>query len=355
MRNEIINLEINGIKVEVEQDTTVIEAAKKIGIQIPALCYDPELSLTGSCRMCVVEIEGMKNLPTSCTTVATEGMKVKTHSEPVIESRKMILELLLADHPLDCMTCQKNGNCLLQQYAYEYQVKNTTFSEAKKHSYPIEENNPFIIRDMNKCILCGKCVKVCSEIHGRDILQYSYRGFYTKITTAMDTTLLESDCVFCGSCVAVCPTGALVEKQMVGKGRSYEVEKIKTTCPFCGVGCNFDLNVKDGKVIGVTSNPTSEVNGRHLCVKGRFGTDFIHSKKRITTPMIKRDGIFIESSWDETLDFVASQLTKIKDSNGSDAIGVLSSARCTNEENYLMQKFVRSVIGTHNIDHCART
>ncbi len=208
---------------------------------------------------------------------------------------------------------------------------------------------------MNKCILCGKCVKACSEIQGRDVLHYAYRGFDTKITTAMDTTLIESDCAFCGSCVAVCPTGALVEKQMIGKGRSYEIEKIKTTCPFCGVGCNFDLNVKDGKVIGVTSNPTSEVNGRHLCVKGRFGTDFIHSEERITTPMIKKDGIFIEATWDETLDFVASWLKKIKHLYGHDSIGVLSSARCTNEENFLMQKFVRAVIGTNNIDHCART
>lgn len=349
-----VTLKIDGRKVTVPKGTTVLQAAQAAGIEVPALCYDPELSLSGSCRMCVVEIEGMNNLPTSCTTLATEGMVVKTHSTPVVESRKMILELLIADHPLECMTCQKNGNCLLQKYAYEYQVTDVSF-HGRQHHYPIEDNNPFIVRDMDKCIKCGKCVRVCDEIQGRNVLQYAYRGFDTKITTAMDKPLIESECVFCGSCVAVCPTGALLEKSMIGKGRSWEVEKVKTTCPFCGVGCNFDLNVKDGKVIGVTSNPESEVNGRHFCVKGRFGTDYIYSPERITTPMIKREGEFVESTWDEALDYVADRLMSIKGNYGSEALGALSSARCTNEENYLMQKFVRAVIGNHNIDHCART
>ncbi|KXG43537.1 NADH dehydrogenase [Tepidibacillus decaturensis] len=349
-----ITLTIDGRKVTVPSGTTVMQAAKQVGIHIPALCYDPELSLSGSCRMCVVEIEGMRNLPTSCSTIVTEGMIVKTHSEAVVESRKMILDLYLTDHPLDCMTCQKNGDCLLQQYAYEYQVKHSSF-EGRKHQYPIEDDNPFIVRDMNKCIVCGKCVRVCSEVQGRSILHFAYRGFDTKISTAMDTTLAESDCVFCGSCVAVCPTGSLLEKNMIGKGRSWEIEKVKTTCPFCGVGCNFDLNVKDGKVIGVTSNPTSIVNGRHLCVKGRFGTDFIHSEERLTSPLIKIDGVFVEASWDEALSLVAEKLSAIKNKYGSDSIGALSSARCTNEENYLMQKWIRAVIGNNNIDHCART
>ncbi len=349
-----VTLTIDGKAITVQKGTTIIKAAEEMGIQIPALCYDPELSLSGSCRMCVVEIEGMKNLPTACTTEATEGMKVRTKTEFVVEARKTILELLLADHPLDCMTCQRNGDCLLQQYAYEYQVNETPF-KGKKHQYTIEDNNPFIVRDMNKCIDCGKCVRVCSEVQGRDVLNFAYRGFDTKITTAMDVTLAESDCVFCGSCVAVCPTGSLVEKEMIGAGRSYEVEKVKTTCPFCGVGCNFDLNVKDGKVIGVTSNPTSEVNGRHLCVKGRFGTDYIHSPERITVPLIKKNGSFVETTWEEALTLVADKLSTIKDENGNQSIGVLSSARCTNEENYIMQKFVRGVLGNNNIDHCART
>lgn len=349
-----VTLTIDGRQISVPKGTSVLNAAEQADINIPALCYDKELSLSGSCRMCVVEINGMRNLPTSCTTEATEGMIVKTQSDSVIDARKTILELLIADHPLDCMTCQKNGDCLLQKYAYDYRVTNIPYS-GKKHNYQIEDNNPFIVRDMNKCIKCGKCVRVCSEVQGRDILHYSYRGFDTKITTAMDTTLIESDCVFCGSCVALCPTGSLLEKNMIGKGRSFEVEKVKTTCPFCGVGCNFDLNVVNDKVIGVTSNPTSEVNGRHLCVKGRFGTDYIYSPDRITTPLIRHGDEFVEATWDEALDLVAEKFTELKQEYGNDSIGVLSSARCTNEENYLMQKFVRGVIGNNNIDHCART
>ncbi|OEG00153.1 NADH dehydrogenase [Vulcanibacillus modesticaldus] len=349
-----VTLTIDGKQITVPEGTTVIQAAEKLGINIPALCYDPELSLSGSCRMCVVEIEGMNNLPTSCTTVVREGMNVKTKSAAVVESRKMILELLIADHPLDCMTCQKNGNCLLQQYAYEYDVKEISF-QGIRHDYPIETDNPFIVRDMNKCINCGKCVRVCSEIQGRDVLNFAYRGFDTKITVDLDLTLAESDCIFCGSCVAVCPTGALLEKNMIGKGRSYEVKKVKTTCSFCAVGCNFDLNVKDGKVIGVTSNPTSAVNGKHLCVKGRFGHDYIHNPNRLTTPLIKKNGEFVEATWDEALNLVAEKFSEIKKEYGNESIGVLSSARCTNEENYLMQKFVRAVIGNNNIDHCART
>ena len=349
-----ITLTIDGKKVTVPQGTTVKKACELNNIAIPALCYDPELTSVGSCRLCVVEVDGFKNLPASCVTTATEGMVIQTQSQAVVESRKMMLELLLADHPMECLTCHKNGSCLLQDYAYQYQVKGDLFA-GNKQRYPIENDNPFILRDLNKCIDCGKCVRVCSEIQGRNVLDYAYRGYEMKISTAMDNTLAGSDCVFCGSCVAVCPTGALVEKNMIGKGRSYEVEKIKTTCPFCGVGCNFDLNVNDGKIIGVTSNPDSIVNGRHLCVKGRFGTDYIYSEERITTPLIKKDGEFVESTWDEALGLVANRLLDIKKESGSGSIGVLSSARCTNEENYLMQKWVRAVIGTNNVDHCART
>ncbi len=351
---DFVNISIDGKQYLVSSDLTVLEAAKGVGIEIPALCYDPELSVNGSCRLCVVEIEGMKNLPASCVTKVQEGMKISTHSSKVAEARKIILELILADHPLECMTCQKNGSCLLQKYAYEYQVKESVFVGVKR-KYQIEDDNPFIVRDMEKCIRCGKCVKACSEVQGRNIIDFALRGFDTIVTPAFGKTLAGSDCVFCGSCVAVCPTGALTEKNMIGKGRSFEVEKIKTTCPFCGVGCNFDLNVNNGKIIGVTSNSTSVVNGRHLCVKGRFGTDYIYHPDRITTPLIKKDGVFTEATWDEAYDLIATKFLQIKEESGPDSIGALSSARCTNEENYLMQKLMRAAIGTNNIDHCART
>jgi len=349
-----VKIKIDGKEIFAKQGKTIMEVANENNLTIPALCYDPELSLSGSCRLCVVEVDGMRNLPISCTTVVTEGMIVETQSNRVVEARKTILELLLADHPQDCMTCQKNGNCLLQQYAYDYQVTGVSFT-GEHHAYAIEDNNPFIVRDMNKCINCGKCIRVCSEVQGQHILDYTNRGFDTKISPAFDASLIDSDCKFCGSCVAVCPTGALVEKKMVGKGRVWEIEKVKTTCPYCGVGCNFDLNVKDGKIIGVTSNDTSVVNGRHLCVKGRFGTDFIYHPERLQTPLIKRNGKFVEASWEDALDFVAEKFSSIKGEIGADYIGTLSSARCTNEENYLMQKFMRVVIGSNNIDHCART
>jgi len=301
----------------------------------------------------VVEIEGMRNLPPSCVTAAAQGMVVNTNTEDVKEARKTVLELLVANHPLDCMTCQKMGNCSLAEYAYEYGVSGNVFG-GEKSQHPIDDSNQFIVRDMNKCILCGKCVRACEEIQGRSVIDFAYRGFDTTVSPAL-LPLGESECVYCGSCVAVCPVGALTEKPMLGKGRPWEVTKVKTTCPFCGTGCNFDLNVKDGKVIGVTSNETSVVNGRHLCVKGRFGTDYIHGGRRITTPLIKKNGEFVEAAWDEALSLVAEKLTAVKEKYGPDSIGALSSARCTNEENYLMQKFMRAVVGTNNVDHCART
>lgn len=349
-----VTLTIDGRQVTVPAGTTVLDAAKAAGIFIPTLCYDPELSPWGGCRLCVVEIAGVRNLPISCMTTVTKGMVVYTASPAVIEARKTILELLLSNHPEDCLTCHKNGDCRLQDYAYLYGVRGGAFP-GDKRAYPIEDDNPFIVRDMNKCILCGKCVRVCVEIQGRSIVYFAYRGFNAKLNTALDLPLFQSECVFCGSCVEVCPVGALVEKPMLGKARRWEVKKVRTTCPFCGVGCNFDLNVKDGRVIGVTSNPESPVNGRHLCVKGRFGTDYIHSSDRLTSPLIKRNGEFVETTWDEALDLVAKKLSEIKAAYGPDAIAALSSARCTNEENYLMQKFMRAVIGTNNIDCCART
>lgn len=348
-----VTLSIDGQKVTVPAGMTVLEAAEKIGAFIPTLCHDPELSKPGACRICVVEIDGMRNLPASCVTAATEGMVVHTASPAVVEARKTIIELLLASHVEDCMTCQKFGNCKLAEYAYYYGVKKSSFV-GEQHAAPVDDSSAVIVRDTNKCVLCGKCVRVCDEIQGRHVLDFMHRGFNTIVGPAFNDGMGESVCVGCGSCVAVCPVGALTEKNMQGKGRSWEVTKVKTTCPYCGCGCNFDLNVKNGKVIGVTSNPTSEVNGRHLCVKGRFGYDFIHSSDRLTKPLIKKDDDFVEVSWDEALSYVVSRFKEIKAKDGSDAMAVLTSARCTNEENYLMNKVARVAFETNNIDHCAR-
>lgn len=350
-----VTLTIDGIQVTVPKGSTVLEAAESVGVFIPTFCHDPELSKPGACRICVVEIPGARNLPASCVTEATEGMVVYTASEAVLEARKTNLELLLANHPEDCLTCNKNGECKLQDYAYYYGVKVGAFP-GEKHNYPIEEDNPFIVRDMNKCILCGKCVRMCQEIQGNNAIDFAYRGFNALVTPAMGTTYSDSDisnCVFCGNCVSVCPVGALSEKGMLGKARKWEIEKVTTTCPYCGVGCSFDLNVKDGKVIGVTSTD-GDVNGRALCVKGRFGYGFINHPDRLKKPLIKKDGKFEEATWAEAIAFVKEKLGAVKANYGPDAIALLSSARCTNEENYLMNKLARAVLGTNSVDHCAR-
>ena len=351
---KMVNLSIDGKEVEVSAGTTVLNAAEQAGIHIPRLCYEPDLSPWGACRLCVVEIQGLRNLPASCVTTVKPGMVVQTRSPAVIEARQTILELLLAGHPQDCLTCEKMGDCKLSQYCYEYGVKKSAVPETEPN-YAVDDSNPFIVRDPNKCIACGKCVRACAEITGKNILELAGRGPGTRATIANGVPFVESECVFCGNCVSVCPTGALTEKQMQGKARRWEYQKVKTTCPFCGTGCNFDLCVKDDKVVGVASNPESIVNGRALCLKGRFGWDFVYSERRLTTPLIKRNGGFEPATWDEALDLIADRLSEIKAKHGPGAFASLSSARCTNEENYLMQKFTRAVMGTNSVDCCART
>ncbi len=347
----LVKLIIDGNEVQVPQGTTVLEAAQTMGIHIPRLCYDPDLSSVGACRLCIVEIEGMRNLPASCVTEAREGMVVRTNTPVVTEARKTVLELLIANHPTDCLTCEKLGECVLAKYCYDYGVIKSPFT-GEKHQYETEADNPFIVRDMNKCILCGRCIRACAEITGKNIIDFSYRGFNTRVAPFGDTPLSESECIYCGNCVAFCPVGALSEKQMLNQGRRWNLKKVKTTCTFCGTGCTFDLRVKDGKVIGVTSNPENAVNGRALCIRGRFATrDFIHSDKRLTTPLIRRNGKLVPASWDEALDFAAARLQEITNQYGPNSFAAISSTRFTNEEIYLFQKFVRAVIGTNNIDH----
>ena len=347
-----IQLFIDGISVRVAQGTSVLDSARQAGVRIPTLCHLADLTPEGACRLCIVKIEGMRTLTASCSQPATEGMIVSTHTAEVLEARRMVLELILANHPADCFACTRNLNCELQTLAAELGVQSPRFSGMKR-SYPIDDANAFIVRNNEKCILCGRCVRTCQELQCCNILGFTERGFDTKIATAFDTPTHLSDCVFCGACVSACPVGALTEKELCSEGRPDK--KVRTTCPFCGVGCNFDLNVKNGRVIGVTSNPDSPVNGRLLCVKGRFGTDYIHSPERLTTPLIRKQGILEPSSWDEALDLVAYRLSDAKQRHGADSIAALSSARCTNEENYMMQKFMRAVIGTNSVDHCART
>ena len=313
MKVAMVNLTIDGQEAQVAAGTTVLNAAEAAGIHIPRLCYDPSLSSVGACRLCVVEIEGIRNLPASCVTAVMPGMVVRTGTPAVIEARKTVLELLIANHPLDCLTCEKLGDCKLAEYCYLYGIKGSSF-KGETHSYDLEDDNPFIVRDLNKCIVCGKCVRACAEVTGKNILDFANRGFNTKVTPFGDISYSESDCIFCGNCVSYCPVGALTEKQMWRKGRRFELKKVRTTCTFCGAGCNFNLCVKDGKVVGVTSNPDSPVNANALCIRGRFATrDFIHSDQRLTTPLIRKDGQLVPATWDEALDLVAERFKEIRD------------------------------------------
>ncbi|RJR34797.1 MAG: 4Fe-4S dicluster domain-containing protein [Deltaproteobacteria bacterium] len=292
-----VNLTINGMAISVPAGTSILDAAAAAGVFIPTLCHDRENPGFGACRLCVVEVKGARNLPASCVTEAVGGMVVETGSPAVVEARRTILELLLANHPADCLTCEKNGDCRLQDYAYRYDVREPGF-KGEKHDYPVDDTNPYISRDMNKCILCGKCVRTCAAVEGRAVLDFAYRGFNTKVAPAMDVPLAESDCVYCARCVAVCPVGALAYKNLAGRGRAWEIEKKPVTCTFCEAGCTFDLNIKTGRVVGVTAAAPGA--GRPLCLKGRLGLELLYTD-RPAQPQLKKDGQFVEVSWAEAL------------------------------------------------------
>ena len=344
----MVSLTINGQSIEVEEGSTILEAAKKLGIFIPTFCHDPRLAPVGACRMCLVEVERARALMAACCVPVMEGMVVHTDTERVHAARKENLQLLLANHPLDCLTCEKTGNCRLQEYCYLYGISESEYQGARK-DYERDESNPFFIRDLNKCILCGLCVRVCHEINGAGAIDFINRGFEAKVTPAFDDPLEESPCVFCGMCVDICPVGALTPKQSIRQGRPWELHMVRAICPYCGTGCGLELYVKDNKVVGVKGDPSSPVSRGQTCVKGHFGLDFLHSPERLQKPLIRRNGKLVETSWDEALSFIAIKLKGLK---GEELAG-LSSARATNEENYLFQKFLR-VLGTNNVDHCAR-
>jgi predicted molibdopterin-dependent oxidoreductase YjgC len=341
-------LTIDGIKMEVSEGTTVLEAARKAGLYIPTLCYDEDLTSYGACRLCIVEIENMRGLPTSCTTPATDGMVVHTETPAVDQSRRVTIELIMANHRGDCLTCAKNQGCELQTVARYVGVEGEHFDRMRKSQriVPIDDSNPAYIRDMNKCILCARCIRACHEITGIDALDLAYRGNAATVSTFGDVPVLLSRCETCGECVSRCPTGALVFRNSRQATR-----EVKTTCPYCAVGCQMYLGIRGDEIVSVRADKEGPSNNGHLCVKGRFGVvDFVQHETRIKTPLIKRQGVFEEATWEEALGFVAAGLKTF----APDEVGVVSSARSTNEANYIMQKFGRVVLRTNNIDHCAR-
>jgi formate dehydrogenase alpha subunit len=359
-----ITLTINGEEISTRKGATVLEAARGADIYIPTLCYDPDLKPYGACRLCIVEIEGMRGLVSSCTTPATEGMVVHTETPRVNQARCITMELIIANHHGDCPTCVTNQQCEVLKIAQYLGMNQEHIDRLRKSTQmlPVDDSHPAFIRDPNKCILCGKCVRACHEITGTGAIGLAFRGYATKATTFGDKAIIESICKSCGECIARCPTGALVPK--FEKTPTKEVE---TICPYCGVGCSLYLGIRSNKIVSARGNPDGSTNKGSLCVKGRWGYDFIAHPERLTTPLIRISGtprgaahdgqvreIFREATWDEALEMVSKKLLKIKQTYGPDSLAALSSAKCTNEDNYVMQKFTRAVLGTNNIDHCAR-
>jgi len=340
-----ITLTIDGQTVTVPRGATVLTAAQKAGIYIPTLCHHDDLEPYGGCRLCVVEIEGMRGLPTSCTTAVSEGMVVKTESAEIDRVRRNIVELLMADHIGDCLSCTSNQRCDLQKVC-AFMGIDTFRLQRRTEGIPPDESNPFFIRDLNKCVMCAKCVRACAEIAGVHAIDMLNRGYDSRPGTFNDRPLKESRCVSCGECLVRCPVGALSRREWIPPTR-----EVKAICPYCGVGCSIYLGIRSGRVVGVRGAPESPVNSGSLCVKGRFGSyEFINHPERLTRPLIRQDGEFREADWDEALDLVAGTFQKFR----GDAFAALSSAKCSNEDNYLMQKFARAVMETNNIDHCAR-
>ena len=356
LHTQTVTLSIDNQEVTVPKGTTILEAAKGLGVEIPTLCHLKELAPDGSCRMCVVEVEGGRRggLTTACTAHCQEDMVVSTHSEKVADSRRFILDLLLSNHKLECFSCGKNGDCQLQQYALDYGIDATSFTEGKRMPCHQEDtSNPFFSYDPEKCIMCRRCARVCQLRQGRDVLSIANRGFETKMMPSYGQAFDQSICESCGNCVSSCPTGALTAKD-TKEYRKWETQKIPTTCPHCGTGCQMNLLVKNNRLVGVEALD-GPANKNLLCVKGKFASyKFVGSGDRLTEPLIKRNGIFEPASWEEALTLVSSKFNEIKAENGADALAGFSCSRATNEDNYVFQKMVRAAFGTNNVDNCAR-
>lgn len=354
--NQQVALTVDGVEVTVPEGSTVIRAAALAGINVPRLCASDSLEPFGSCRLCLVEIEGAKGLPASCTTVARDGMKVTTQNKRLADVRRNVMELYISDHPLDCLTCPTNGDCELQDMAGTVGLRDVRYGYAGENHLDSEKDrsNPYFTFDPSKCIVCSRCVRACEEVQGTFALTIDGRGFDSKVVASQDQPFLDSECVSCGACVQACPTATLTENSLIEMGQPEH--SVVTTCAYCGVGCSFLAEMKGEEVVRMMPNKEGHANHGHSCVKGRFAFGYATHQDRITAPMI-RESIhdpWQEVSWDEAFTFTANKLKDIQERYGRDSIGGITSSRCTNEETYLVQKLVRAVFGNNNVDTCAR-
>jgi len=349
-------ISLNGRTVEAIDGQTILEVARANGVYVPSLCFHPKTGQSAVCRVCAVEVEGARGLVMSCNTPVWNGMVVRTESEAVLQARRVIVDLLLSDGMHDCLACDMCGECELQEAAYRLGIEKPS---ERPDTLPLalDLSHPMITRNPNRCIRCYRCIKACNEVVVNGVLDMAYRSHRSLVVADQDLPLGDSSCVGCGECVQLCPTGALIERKAVGLGRTWDLEKVRTTCPYCGVGCQVTLHVDRpiNRVVKVTGVESTPPNDGMLCVKGRFGYEFPSSPLRLTRPLIKRDGRHEAVSWEEALDYTASRLREIRDTHGPDSISGISSSRDNNENSYAAQKFMRAVIGTNNIDNCART
>src|SRR6201991_5226694 len=373
----MVTLTIDGQSISVPEGTSIMRAAMEAGTQIPKLCATDMVDAFGSCRLCLVEIEGRNGTPASCTTPAMEGLVVHTENERLKKLRKGVMELYISDHPLDCLTCAANGDCELQDMAgavglrdvrYGYDGENHVFAKTGSksgHSHSPEacendrwmakdESNPYFTYDPSKCIVCSRCVRACEEVQGTFALTISGRGFDSRVSPGMSESFLGSECVSCGACVQACPTATLNEKKVIEIGKPEHA--VVTTCAYCGVGCAFKAEMRGEELVRMVPYKDGEANRGHSCVKGRFAWGYATHRERILKPMIRSSvhEPWKEVSWDEAIGYAASEFKRIQQKYGKNAVGGITSSRCTNEETFLVQKLIRAGFGNNNVDTCAR-
>src|SRR5271170_242311 len=353
---ELVTLTIDGQEVTVPAGTSVMRAAALSDVKIPKLCATEQLEAFGSCRLCLVQIEGMKGLPASCTTPVAQGMKVTTQNKQLADIRRGVMELYISDHPLDCLTCPANGHCELQDMAGVVGLREVRYGYEGANHLAAEKDtsNPYFTFDASKCIVCSRCVRACDEQQGTLALTIQGRGFDSTVSASQNVSFMDSECVSCGACVQACPTATLSENTLIEKGQAEH--SITTTCAYCGVGCSFRAEMKGEEVVRMVPNSDGHANHGHSCVKGRFAIGYATHADRIVKPMIraKISDPWREVSWEEAIGYAATEFKRIQAQYGRDSIGGITSSRCTNEETYLVQRMIRTAFGNNNVDTCAR-